>query len=430
MKKTLTENEDRRMNYSSESGLVFFVLFLPFIIPESLYHVPQIELSSILLIPKVVSALAVIVLFVRNGRFDKWTALLLLYCFIPVLSTIINSASVSECFKSIMPIFVFSLLVAAAINSKAVIPFCKILSKYFFVVILINFLTVLCVPEGLYATYSDILNPYNWFLGFDNIHVLTFVLAGVSSLIVDYSRNGLSKLSFISRSILVLGTLTVFVRFSATSIVIMLIFDLAILLRKRLAKLKSLHFGAIAVILVVISVGLFTGLFLDLAINFANAFFGTGNKDQTVLDRFAIWQKTIDAINTQGAWVLGLGIQGSSATIAQISITHAHNQLLEEIYVGGIIELSLLVAMIFVIFKKLEDNRNNLSLILGATILAFMTRWLVESVNMDFQIMIFTIAFYIDKVSLQAELFLSGETASKKPVGPLGNGFASGHKPK
>ena len=77
MKKTLTENEDRRMNYSSESGLVFFVLFLPFIIPESLYHVPQIELSSILLIPKVVSALAVIVLFVRNGRFDKWTALLL-----------------------------------------------------------------------------------------------------------------------------------------------------------------------------------------------------------------------------------------------------------------------------------------------------------------------------------------------------------------
>lgn len=400
--KNFIKGRNSQLDTTTGQGSIYFVLLLPFVVPESLYHIPGFGLSGVLLVLKAIAAIVVAFLFLKNGIIDKWFVLITAYCFVPVLSTFLSNNSIFECFRVVLPIFVLSLLVLTSIRARSFVSLCRLLSIYFLIVIFVNFLTVILFPSGLYATESDLINPYNWFLGFDNIHVLTFLLAGVVSLVFDYAKNNLKRLSFVTCAIMILGTLTVFIRFSATSIVVMLLFDIAVLLRKMIGKLKPPHFGAVAIVLVGVSVALFTGFLLDVAVEFANTFFGSENKSKAVLDRFAIWQKTISAISDNGAWIFGLGVQGSEATIGQISITHAHNQLLEELYVGGIVELFLLLTMLVLVFKKLAKCQNLLSVVVGASVLVLMTRWLVESVNMDLQIMIFTMAFYIDAVSAEA----------------------------
>lgn len=394
LKETSNDIASRKAEYLS--ALVLFFLALPFLLPES---IPELlpEFSKFVVLPWKAGALGIATIFVLlSGKVDKWIVLALLYCIANLIPVGLNFGAIASGLRVQLTTIALVLIFSYSVNARILVPFLRILRFFFLGEICLNLATVILFPEGLYVTDVAYYNPYHWLLGFDNIHVLTFLLAIGVSAVIDYFDTGLSRISFTTWLIYFLSLITVVAFWSATSIMVLAFVGVAFFARRPLEKIRLFNPKVVLVVFVACSVLLVTGVLLSVFLGGAEFLFSESGKAATISSRSVIWGLAIDAVD--GNWLFGLGWEDPSTTVERLTITHAHNQLLQDFYTGGIVKALLLISLLVCVCQSLAQiGRGKLYVVMLTILCAFLIRWLVESMNMDIQLAFLTIIYYMPR---------------------------------
>lgn len=342
-------------------NLKLFILLAPFFKPEYINGIPAI--SSLFDIAKVIAVLYCLLLYAskKDKRMSKELIILMLFSGFLLFMTVVQSGDLFACFKFVTPILVIAILFKNFEDKPY--EFMDVLLKCFEIVIYVNLVSILIYPQGLYSTgtiYTGVAKE-NWFLGFKNTQVVYFLPALVLSSLLFYKYEQKVRhyilIASIFLSTVMIGSTTTLLGLSMYVIVVVL--------------LKSKVFNRVFTIrnTVFIIAGIFVAMILLQRLNLFVEVAGYFGKVSTFLNRTYIWNKTLGAISR--SLILGHGWQSEAIRHAMYggsSIVHAHNMILEELYLGGVLLIGLKLLMYrmgSIRVKQLQDRRVANCLIAG-----------------------------------------------------------------
>lgn len=326
-----------------------FVFIFSIVLFLSSCYIDKVPFSFILDYISIGLSLLVISLYIIRFKFSKSTIALLLFIVLILFSTLLNdAASVNIFIKSFMKIVSLALFIDWVIeyNSKNII---RGLYYSLYIVILINFLTIVIYPNGLYS--GSYIN--NWFLGYDNTHIFWYIPALVLSLI-NLKFKG-KKIDILTIVLFVIISYSVYYCFSANSVVAYTLFLAYLFLNKYINKFVNSKVCFIAFLLLFIFIvilrvqNIFSWLIVDIL-----------HKDLSFTGRTIVWDNTIKLIKEK--FVFGYGMEEGiivSQKLGNAHYVHAHNTLLDVLYKGGIIALVPFMSYIYLSILKLYKKREN-----------------------------------------------------------------------
>ena len=362
------------------SAWMLFFLFVPFVLPEFLVHNAPSYLYRILQIVQVACLIFLICTSLKiRLKLNPVLICIFLYEFVFFIFTLLNGgALLSFLYNAVTELFL-AILACYLVETKTLEPFSRIAKIYFFILMSLNLLSVIVFyPEGMYFTTD---RTQNYFLGFDNIHVLTFLLGITLSLVSDYYKNGLRKISVFTLVLICISLFTTLYYWSVTSMCVLLVFLLFVVFRKALSKRSLLNS-------VVVSILNISAAVLFLVPSFQNAVFGgfahLFGKSATFSGRTDIWEASIDAIcNNYG---LGYGFMTSEQAIELVTFSHPHQQYLSTTFYTGFIGLIILLLIVVLITRVTYKSRRNLLVVCFVGLwAAIMLRWNLTSGNLYIQ---------------------------------------------
>lgn len=363
---------------------IYILLFLPHFKPAYFDQVPLMD--NIFNFARIISAAIILTLYFIRGKYSKIILLISLLQISLLVSTIINKG---DLFK--LAISSFSIIVTCMLLEIGILTNVKVLIRAIFFLlgflIFINFITIILYPNGMYQTlYKD-----NYFLGYDNIHI-TIILPAIS---IGLLKIKMEQKQFIMTTlILVTSFISIYLRWSATSVFGVTLFLLFIIFYKLKITKK---FGitsyiviniAIFLLVVILSVqNIFTYLIVDLL-----------HKDLTFTGRTFIWDKALMYIKDSMIW--GNGVENPALTFDRLGVFHAHNFYLDLMYRGGVIALTIFIIILFVSGKKFSKFQgNDLGTIISFTIFDFLVIFQVEAYQyMPLFYGIIIMAYHIDSI--------------------------------
>lgn len=220
----------------------------------------------------------------------------------------------------------------------------------FEIVIYINFITLIIFPDGMYLTETTNLN---WFLGYDNTHVVFLLPAFLTSLIyMEISKKKLRSISLIL--VIIISCL---MRWAATTVMGVAIFTILLIPFIR-NNTKIFNFKNYMFVILIIFISI---VLLRLQNYFSFIIVDLLGKDLTFRNRTPLWDTTIEYIKNK--MLLGYGWQTDSVRhnmYNSISVISAHNQYLEYMYLGGIPLICIYCYIIYYIYKitnKIKENK-------------------------------------------------------------------------
>ena len=304
---------------------------------------------------KIIGSLAVIfcsaniVIGTKKSHPSKYALLLISFFATLCLSSLINSESD---IRSFIYLAIRTLGLTFCIEKnlssrpqKTINALAKVLQT----LVLINFLTIIFFPNGMYSTSRY---ETNWFFMYDNTHFMWY-LAAILTSVIDQMINNKKRIVLIV--LLIITSFCTFYCMSATSVVayVFLLINLFILL---IRKKPFLTYGK----------RLIAYLFANYLIIYAQIqryfewfIVGILGKGLTFTGRTTIWERTIELISQKP--ILGYGFETTnfSKKLGSIFYTHAHNTILDIFYKGGIIAIIFFILMLLEIgncIKKCSDK--------------------------------------------------------------------------
>ena len=276
---------------------------------------------------------------------DKCTVVLLLYSLWLLASCFKNHTPISIYLSNYVPIIGISLIITIYGKDKLsdVVDAMIILAN---VMIVINFITVMAFPNGLYTHITEKGSDYYCcFLGYKNPQIRFFLPAIGFNFVSDYF--GGKKISFRTCVIILMILLTESRIDSSTSMVGLAVFAiLYIVWRKKekirryfeLFKLSYFYIAAcVASILVV---------FFNIQSKFSFLIENVLHRNVGLTDRTIIWARVILAIKNNLIW--GYGLQSGTVAEYYISATHTHDYMLQIIYTSGLIGF-ILISLLWIV---------------------------------------------------------------------------------
>lgn len=307
-------------------------------LPESLEL--SIEYLSVAL------SLTMIFLYIINFKFSKFTVIFSIFCIFLLLSTIIGEqASVYDFFRIYYRLIAITYYIDWGLKLKANNILISLYNSLY-IIILINFLTIIIYPNGLYAAeYTN-----NWFLLYDNTHIFWYMPALLLAYINLKIKNKKITLDFII--LLTMITYSVYYCFSANSVVAYTILLIFLAFKKHTHKITFLnaktYFIAFFVLFLLIVIfraqEIFSWLIVDIL-----------HKDLTFTNRTIIWDRIIVLIKEN--WIIGYGLENANIIAHKLGnshFAHAHNTLLNVLYKGGIFTLTSFIMLMKESIKKLQ----------------------------------------------------------------------------
>lgn len=332
-------------------SLLLFLLLLPFFKPEyiNLYS----NYSLIFDTCKIISAVYCLFLIIREKSVTKDLIPILFFCVYLIVVTVLSSGSFFSVMKFSATIVSLGILIN--MNKKNIRSFVSVSLLCFEIFIYLNFVSILLYPDGLYSTgtiYTGIATQ-NWILGFKNTQIVYFLPALVLSRI-NYHYTHKRTRYYALNCCIIISTLLIQ---STTTTVAYLVYLLVILLSKndRFAKMFTLNKCLIASAVVFIALIILQKL--DIFIYFATF----AGKSSTFLNRVAIWDVTLQQVMKSPIW--GHGWQSESVRHIMYgnnsSIVHAHNMILEELYLGGVIFIAFKLYFYSLFNRKIKQIKND-----------------------------------------------------------------------
>ena len=260
----------------------------------------------------------------------------------------------------------------------------------FEIVIYINFLTLLIYPNGMYTTETT---TFNWFLGYDNTHIVYYLPAVLVALI--YSEVTSKKLRV--RLLICVVLISSILRWSATTIVGLLIFLMLTLIPIFRKNTKIFNFKNYMIVIFTIFV---TIVILRLQNYLSFIIVDILGKDLTFANRTPLWDTTMEYIKDN--IFLGYGWQSDDIRHAMYnssSVISAHNQILEYLYLGGIPLIFIYVYICFYINKiTVKNKKENIIKYTTTAFFALQILYISEVYINPLIYLVLIIALYSDKI--------------------------------
>ena len=260
----------------------------------------------------------------------------------------------------------------------------------FEIFIYINFATLIIFPDGMYLTETT---NFNWFLGYDNTHVVYYLPALLIALIYMEMTNKRIRGSLL----IIVIIFSCLMRWAATTIMGTAIF-LVLLIPIFRKNIRIFNFKTYMIVTFIIFV---TMVLLRLQNYLSFLIVDILGKDLTFRNRTPLWDTTIEYIKEN--ILLGYGWQSNDVRHIMYnssSVISAHNQILEYVYLGGIPLISIYIYMIFYINKissKLKENK--IIQYISIAFFALQIMYIAEVFINPIIYIILIIALYGDKIA-------------------------------
>lgn len=368
--------------------LLYLFLIFPFFKPMYLTTFPFINKIYNLL--QVVNFILIIIFTLKDKKVSKVNMLIILFNMILMLSTILNNGNLEEVITSSMRLISLCLLIELAIRRNPK-EFLRVFEFLLSVLIIINMLSIFLYPDGMYISsvtgYSS-----NWFLGFKNTHILYILPTLIISIINSYiDGEKISKRTIILFLVALISSIKVW---SATSLVAIFLLIFFLILIKVLKKhnFKMLFLTYI--------VAFFSIIIFRLQNIFKYIIVDILGKDLTFTGRTFIWDYVIEYIKAKP--ILGYGYEYGAIRFAKgynYHSYHAHNIILEILYQTGICGLIIIILIMKLIIKKLEEYKQNaIAKILAFALFIYMIMMLMEAFSFEYFFYIFTLCYSVSYI--------------------------------
>lgn len=246
----------------------------------------------------------------------------------------------------------------------------------------INFACMLLFPNGMYKT--DLSNE-NWFLGFKNVMVRTFIPAIIISCIVSLHYYG--RLTIKNYLVYFICLASVVIGKSSTGLVVHAILGLCIIYPSILQKIRFFNLFNVFVLGVAISIAI---LLFGIQENFAIYIEQYLDKDATFTGRIFIWEQSFSRIVRSP--IIGYGfltsdewrdlLEYTKLSLRITNASHPHNYVLYLLLQGGVIYFSLYLILLFLITKFSYTIRNHfLVIFLNLMYFSYFINGLTESLT-------------------------------------------------
>lgn len=333
----------------------FFMIYLFLLIPffKTDFMSRYSNLDEVLNIWKMISVMLIFFLYLKRGKATKNMILIIIFELWQVLITIFYKGNVQTiCSYAIIIIALAMLIESVSILNRKM--FFSALLFCFEILIYINLITMVVFPNGMYITGTTLTGEaiQNWFLGFKNIHIVFYLPAILVTLI--YSELYGKK---IRRNLLICAIIfCTIIGKSATSIIGISVLLMLLIFSKLSKKNRVLKFKTLMIVIGVLFLGVI--IFRVQGI-LSNLFVDVLNKDLTFSNRTKLWDITIEDILKRPLFGHGWqDIEKRHIMYNSSTIISAHNQILEYLYIGGIVLLLIYLYIIYCIGKQINDNNN------------------------------------------------------------------------
>lgn len=378
-------------------NILYIVILLSFFKPDYFSGIGS-KLNLVFSFFNILSIVLIFCIYLKkiidDKKISKIIIIILIYCFICAFSTLINEPYyLKTIIYQLIKLFSLCLIYDYGIKEdlKSIL---KISSILFEIMIIINFITMILYPNGMWV--SPITGYWqNWFLGYDNNHITIFLPGLIFSYLYNKIYN--QKLSINFWILLLFINLSVLISWSATSVVAIFLFDMYILFNKTFNKLfKNANKMIIFYITLFISL-----IILKLQNIFSFLIVDILKKDLTFSGRIYIWEYVKRFILKKP--IIGYGIQDSYTRYNITTVWksyHAHNFILEILYRGGILLLLCVIYIFKIVIQNLNNSKNNLKSFCIFVIFLYLIILLTEffePINYFYILVIFSDINYLKK---------------------------------
>lgn len=359
-------------------SIVLVILIIPLIEPQYIQS-QVLSIHRIYIIMKYITYLicfSIWILNIKNYKPSTTLSLVLFFYLWIIFLTFINGEDIINAFRLILDSLVLCFIVDYFIKdfTKELIgAFSFVLS----ILVIINFITILMYPEGMYTNINTALGNVstNWFLGYKNPQIRVILPAITCVLLNNYLKNvNLNLFSIFMITISIASSVLVK---SGTAKVGIILFVLIISYFIFFSDFKLLTIRNVVIICLIAFCGI---AIFNVQEKFSYFIINFLEKDITFTGRTKIWDRYISYLTNE--LFLGSGIIVSDKMFRLFGTSHPHNYLLYILLQGGIIGAFIIFTLYFKVSKKQRIFRNsNISHILLGCIIVFLIMGIVESLT-------------------------------------------------
>ena len=323
---------------------VLFMLIAGLMPPQGIFVIAP-DLGRIWHLWRIVACLVVVCLCISKKIIKLYIIPFIMFFLFIVINTFAWVGSPANAINTYSLIIVFILLVNYFENDVS--SLLDILGDYLFLLATVNFVCLILFPDGMYKSATISSFRSNWFLGYKGSFLFyLYPLYIISLLNLIYSR----RMAFSLTSVL-LCLVELLLGGATSPFIASFIVGVLLLLTKEKKGFIFKPTACVSIILI-LNVFLVNKLLLDL--DFVRNFItGVLKKNLTFTGRNVIWNSTLIAICKKP--LLGYGVTSLEIRLGMYgTLQHAHNNLLEILYEGGIVWLVMFLLLMFFVCRNLE----------------------------------------------------------------------------
>lgn len=395
--------------------IILVILLLPLIEPSGISDMAiynggvWVAIDSIFSVLRHFSPiLALIIIFHESKTYrpSRIVILIITYEAWFLLSCFINSNITGTVKTIIISTITISLICDYYMSINKQIDFFEIISLLLCFFVVLNFVTLLIFPGGMYTDDRG-WRTGNFFLGNKNRFMYFFIPCLAFTAMKHYIKFGKLKTSFyLLLCVIVVSALMSNSSTAAVSAVMFLV--LIIMFGKRKIP-KYINIFSAFILMTLLSVLFVLFNFQIMFNSVLQALFG---KDATFSSRIRIWQESL-------GYILSKPILGSGYKVFDMitwTATQAHNNYIDIMVVGGIVLFIVYCLIIFATEKKLRECENNcIRNVITFLIWGYYVLFLMEARRVDVMVYAVYILAYHSK-SIVAQVNSMGSIRKKRMV--------------
>lgn len=388
------------------SAILFFVSLLPLVVSGYVDVDPALSRAKSMLTVVSYALILLCLLAAKGGKWDTSLTLTLLLLLDLAISTFLFQG-VGESFIRYIAPLVMAMLLWVAAGERQLDSMLAALNALSVLLIYANAISLVLYPSGIYSIpgYSSDISS---FLGHNNAVARTTVPLLLFGMLHSYRRYGCITVNIVIRALVVFATAA----YTASgSGVVGTLPMLLLALLWGISKKRKLN----AYVLFGVSIGLW------ICIEFAQ--FGLleyvitdiFQKDPTLTGRTLIWERALGYIGSSP--IFGYGYSDnyllSNGFVLSSTGQSAHNYYLDLLLRGGVLQLALQLAIVFVamraIEKRIRPASNELANLLSIGLFSYFLMWLIEPFTGSGVILMFSVFFYVYRCSQTSDPKHSGK---------------------
>nr|BCB22758.1 O-antigen ligase family protein [Erysipelothrix tonsillarum]BCB22847.1 O-antigen ligase family protein [Erysipelothrix tonsillarum] len=363
-----------------------------------------LTLNSIWQICQALSAVIIVIGFIKVGRFNKFNTVFSFMILGLMISTVLNNNSFIRLIMLVITPISLVLLLDIVRDQDMFDPFVKIMFVYHAFLIILNLVLMVTVKQGLYTDYRG--RSDHWIFGNyqQNLNWYVVALATGGILLNKIKNQTKQKRNFIcvyATTIIAMVVSTLMV-WSATTLASLFIIAVVLIFTYLRPKSEKVLNGLNALFASIAATFAFAVLKIQYLFSFIIV--KVLKKSLDFNDRSQMWDKAIYYFKKKP--LFGYGFENPQLTVEKLSKETPHNHYLNTIYVGGLAYLLGTIALAIVSFKEMRQARaHKVTIHTSAVLCGYFVYFIAEAkTNIGVLVLLLGIGYYTHSIISQMNI--------------------------